>query len=125
MPIDYKKYPADWKFKISPDILARAENCCENCAVPNSYVILRSKKNKSKYMLVGNNLEKERTSYFQCAEFWKSRWSKPIKVVLTISHTDHDIKHNDYSNLRALCQRCHLLHDKDHHAKTRKLKKEN
>jgi hypothetical protein len=30
------------------------------------------------------------------------------KVVLTVHHVDHDISHNRFANLLALCQRCHL-----------------
>lgn len=40
-----------------------------------------------------------------------------IKIVLTIAHLDHDITNNDASNLKALCQKCHLNYDKDHHRK--------
>lgn len=35
MPIDYKKYPPNWKTKIRPAILARANNRCERCGVEN------------------------------------------------------------------------------------------
>lgn len=44
------------------------------------------------------------------------RW---YPVVLTIAHLDHDPTNNDPSNLRALCQRCHLKYDAEHHAETR------
>ncbi len=37
------------------------------------------------------------------------------KVVLTVAHMDHDKANNDPANLRALCQRCHLAWDRDHH----------
>lgn len=41
-------------------------------------------------------------------------------VILTIAHLDHDPTNNDErTNLRALCARCHLAHDADHHARTR------
>ncbi len=33
------------------------------------------------------------------------------KVVLTTAHMDQDVSHNDDSNLRALCQRCHNAWD--------------
>lgn len=33
------------------------------------------------------------------------------KVVLTVAHLDHVPEHNDPSNLRALCQRCHNAWD--------------
>lgn len=36
-------------------------------------------------------------------------------VVLTVAHMDHDKTNNDPANLRALCQRCHLDWDHDHH----------
>ena len=54
--------------------------------------------------------------FYRDADFSK----KAIKVVLTIAHLDHDVTNNDFSNLKAFCQRCHLAHDKDHHAANRK-----
>ncbi len=42
------------------------------------------------------------------------------KVVLTVAHLDHNKKNNTFSNLKALCQRCHLNHDKEHHVYNRK-----
>jgi len=42
------------------------------------------------------------------------------KVVLTVAHIDHDKKNNRFSNLAALCQRCHLAHDLPHHINNRK-----
>ncbi|MCU0806577.1 MAG: hypothetical protein MUC53_01090 [Candidatus Contendobacter sp.] len=54
-------------------------------------------------------------------------------LVLTIAHLDHHPENNDGmeaggpviptdriedSNLRALCQRCHLTYDADHHKRT-------
>ena len=39
-------------------------------------------------------------------------------VVLTIAHLDHTPENCAPSNLRAMCQRCHLNYDKQHHAQT-------
>jgi len=89
MPINYKDYHPDWKTRIRPDILKRAENKCEFCGIEN-YVI-----NK-----------------------------RGSKVILTISHQDHDKGNNDYSNLKALCQACHLSHDMGRHVENRKRNKE-
>ena len=33
------------------------------------------------------------------------------RVILTVAHVDHDERNNDLANLRALCQRCHLVLD--------------
>lgn len=37
------------------------------------------------------------------------------KVVLTVAHIDHDKSNNSFFNLAALCQRCHLNHDRPYH----------
>lgn len=41
------------------------------------------------------------------------------KVVLTVAHLDHTPENVDHDNLKAMCQRCHLRYDRDHHAETR------
>lgn len=35
MPIDYSKYPPNWKTEIRPAILERANNVCEFCGAEN------------------------------------------------------------------------------------------
>lgn len=40
---------------------------------------------------------------------------KPIVIVLTIAHLDHNPENCADENLRALCQRHHLAHDHQHH----------
>lgn len=42
------------------------------------------------------------------------------KVVLTVAHIDHDKDNNDFKNLAALCQKCHLGHDIKQHCDNRK-----
>ncbi|HEY7580946.1 MAG TPA: hypothetical protein VH855_25415 [Acetobacteraceae bacterium] len=37
------------------------------------------------------------------------------RVVLAAAHLDSDPTNNRLTNLRAFCQRCHLLHDRSHH----------
>ena len=41
------------------------------------------------------------------------------KVVLAAAHLDHDPGHNRPRNLRAFCQRCHMLHDREEHRRRR------
>lgn len=45
-----------------------------------------------------------------------AKWAKG-KIVLTVAHLDHTPENNDPGNLKAMCQRCHLRYDADHHAK--------
>lgn len=42
------------------------------------------------------------------------------KIVLTVAHLDHTPENCAMENLRAMCQRCHLRYDRDHHATTRR-----
>ncbi len=41
------------------------------------------------------------------------------KVVLTTAHLNHTPEDCDDTNLKAMCQGCHLHYDKEHHAHTR------
>lgn len=84
-------YPKNWK-EIRIKILERAAYCCEFCGVPDHTWV------KSKSI---TNPDKE------------------IFVRLTIAHLDHDPTHNDFSNLRALCQLCHNRYDAKHRAENR------
>ena len=107
MPIDYKKYPPDWKTRIRPDILRRANDRCEICGVKNGEMVWRE----------------ECTLRFNYGPLGAGRvmHKYKVKVVLTIAHLDHDRTNNDYGNLKALCQRCHLLLDKEQHARNARL----
>jgi hypothetical protein len=42
-------------------------------------------------------------------------------VVLAAAHLDHDPANNRLRNLRGLCQRCHLIHDRPHHLAQRRI----
>jgi 5-methylcytosine-specific restriction endonuclease McrA len=42
------------------------------------------------------------------------------RVVLTVAHIDQDKTNNSFFNLAALCQRCHLNHDRYQHQRNRK-----
>jgi 5-methylcytosine-specific restriction endonuclease McrA len=39
------------------------------------------------------------------------------KVVLTVAYLDHNPQNCADDNLKALCQRCHLTYDAEHHAR--------
>jgi hypothetical protein len=42
-------------------------------------------------------------------------WLRTTRSVLAAAHLDSDPTNNRMKNLRALCQRCHILHDRPHH----------
>jgi hypothetical protein len=41
------------------------------------------------------------------------------KVVLATAHLDHNPSNNKACNLKAYCQRCHMLHDREEHRRRR------
>jgi hypothetical protein len=46
---------------------------------------------------------------------------RATRAVLAAAHLNHDPRDNRLRNLHALCQRCHLLHDREHHRVQRRL----
>lgn len=46
---------------------------------------------------------------------------KVTRVVLATAHRNHDTADNTGSNLAALCQRCHMLHDRPEHQRRRRV----
>lgn len=106
MPCDYKNYHPEWKTKIRPDILERDKHCCKFCGVRNHSIIHRYGKGINDWVYWAEGME---------SEAWSIDGLKSTKIVLTIAHLDHDKKNNDYDNLAALCQKCHLGIDLKHH----------
>lgn len=46
------------------------------------------------------------------------------RVVLTVAHLDHMPENSVLANLMAMCQGCHLHYDRDHHAETRRVRRQ-
>jgi hypothetical protein len=127
MPIDYSRYPADWKAISRRIRFERAGGKCEWCGAPNGLYVIRRDDGTFK---TWTNCEQDRDTRgvfwlaWQeedgeiCSDYDTFRGNdRPIKIVLTVAHLDHDTTNNDDSNLAALCQRDHLRHDAQHHAK--------
>lgn len=57
----------------------------------------------------------------QCgAENYKPHPVTGSIVILTVAHLDHIPENCDYSNLKAMCQRCHNQYDQPHRKQTRR-----
>lgn len=113
MPIDYKEYHPDWK-AISLRIRnERAGGKCEWCGRVNGlYYITNADGTPDKIFP-----ECDDKDY---AEVCKEYGSHVVRIVLTVAHIDRDKTNNDDANLAALCQRCHLNHDRHQHAENRR-----
>jgi hypothetical protein len=118
MPMRRGDYPADWE-EIRKRILKRAGRRCEWCGVEHGAIGCRDPQKPERFWPLDEDWGvsiQERLADVPI-----------IRIVLTVSHLDHDTTNNDDSNLRALCQRCHLRHDAQihaqHAAETRRRKK--
>lgn len=112
MPIDYKKYPPNWLTEIRPAILERDGHKCKFCGVENGAIGWRNHEGKFVYSEQYLKAKDAKFGFYQTTGY--------LKIVLTIMHLDHNIQNNDFANLAAGCQKCHLAYDKDHHSKNSK-----
>ena len=96
-PENKGRYPKDWK-RISAAIRDRAEGRCE-CAGECG-------------------LHRTTPGPRRCVERHgePAKWAKG-NVVLTVAHLDHQPENCAPENLKAMCQRCHLRYDHQHHMK--------
>jgi hypothetical protein len=114
MPIDYKKYPKNWKTEIRPAVLERAGNKCEFCGIKNHSIIKRLPDGTWR-----NPCQTEWDMIYSRIKYCHSNMTESLKyhgfirVVLTIAHLDHDECNHEVKldRLAALCQLCHLRYD--------------
>ena len=115
-------YPIDWRELSASIRFRRAKGRCETCGRPHGRLVVH----------VGDSRwwDDERRT-------WRSGKGRVLRhgptpeghgppgrttrVVLATAHRDHDPTNNEASNLAALCQRCHILHDREEHLRRRRL----
>lgn len=90
-PSERARYPKDWK-AISARIRARAGGQCECRGECGLHHDRRCE-------------ERDRQP---------AKWARGT-VIFTVAHLDHQPENCSDSNLKAMCQRCHLRYDRDHH----------
>ncbi len=120
-------YHAKWSLISRLIRLRRAGNRCEQCGVENHSWIARFQVAGIPAYVPAYCQENE---VVRSAEDGKvlgtlegfglvpARW---VKVVLTVAHLDQNRANNRFSNLKALCQRCHFAHDRQANTMRRKL----
>jgi hypothetical protein len=104
-------YPEDW-----PDIsrrirFERAGGVCQGCGRPHSQII--------RCLPDGRWYDATRRTW-RSGRGRDSRWPdleeitrlRQTRVILAAAHLDHNPRNNRRRNLKSLCQRCHLIHDR-------------
>jgi hypothetical protein len=107
-------YPIDWPQLSALIRFGRAKGRCERCGRPHGRTVHHLGDGRwfdaeAEIWRDGRGREIEPPAY---AEYRRLRRTR---VVLAAAHLDHDPGNNRPRNVRALCQRCHLMHDRPHH----------
>lgn len=95
-PENRDRYPNDWKLRSKLIRTVRAKNRCECDGRCGRHPDPCDAVNGDRHPVTGS------------------------RVVLTVAHLDHVPEHSHLANLMAMCQRCHLSYDRDHHAETKR-----
>ncbi len=117
-PEERARYPKEWP-AISLRIRERAGWRCEFCEVPHAALgrWISGKWHDAEPKGTGLRDNPRAGEVFPCRRGDSVVWTKVVRVVLTVAHLDHTPENCADENLRALCQRCHLVYDAKHHAK--------
>ena len=113
-------YSSDWP-QISRRVrFERAAGVCQGCGRPHGITV--------RCLPDGRWYDATRRTW-RNAHGRAARWPDlvevaPIRhtrVVLAAAHLDHDPRNNRLRNLKSLCQRCHMIHDRPHHLAQRRI----
>jgi hypothetical protein len=117
-------YPIDWPQLSAVIRFGRAKGRCEHCRRPHGCLVF--------HLGDGRWWDDE-------AATWRSGKGRALsslpaypsvpdddailstKVVLATAHLDHNPSNNRTRNLKAFCQRCHMLHDREEHRRRRRI----
>lgn len=119
MSINYKEYHPKWSLISRLVRFKRAKNKCEWCEIQNGAIVQREKGGGFRIPCQTDwDMIHSRARGSNMTESLKYHGFS--KIILTVAHIDHDKNKNRFSNLAALCQKCHLKHDLPHHIMNRK-----
>jgi hypothetical protein len=124
-------YPIDWPELSRLIRFRRARGRCEGCGRPHGADVIhlddgrwwdeeRGRWRDARGRRVAGLPRPDRTRAAQGSLLGEGGYlHRRTRVVLATAHRDHDPGNNAGANLAALCQRCHLLHDRPEHRRRR------
>ena len=113
-------YPIDWPQLSQYVRFERAGGVCQLCRRPHGESV--------RCLPDGRWYDEDRRT-------WRNHRGRPARrpdreeaarirqtrVVLAAAQLDHNPSNNRLKNLKGLCQRCHLIHDRPHHLARRRI----
>jgi hypothetical protein len=107
-------YPVDWP-EISRRVrFERAGGVCEGCGRPHGETV-RCLPDGRWFDAARHEWRTGRGRVARWPDIEDAVRMRRTRVVLAAAHLDHDPANNRLRNLKCLCQRCHMLHDRPHH----------
>jgi hypothetical protein len=117
-------YPIDWPQLSAAIRFGRSKGRCEHCRRPHGRLVF--------HLGDGRWWDDEAATWRSGRGRILARLPPPVpvlhndgllttKVVLATAHLDHNPTNNRARNLKALCQRCHMLHDREEHRRRRQI----
>lgn len=107
-------YPIDWSELSAVIRFGRAGARCEHCARPHLRWVAHLGDGRW-WDAEANVWRSERGRVVRVRDRFILAAVRTTYVVLACAHLDHNPGNNAPSNLAALCQRCHMLHDAAEH----------
>jgi hypothetical protein len=107
-------YPRDWS-QISRRVrFERAAGICQGSGRPHGATI-RCLPDGRWFDAARHTWRNGRGRPARWPDLDEAAQMRRTRVVLAAAHLDHDPGNNRLGNLKSLCQRCHLIHDRPHH----------
>jgi hypothetical protein len=111
-------YPIDWPQLSAWVRFVRAKGCCEACGRPHGKIVHHL--GDGRWFDEAHETWRDgRGREVNWPAYGEYRNLKQTRVVLATAHLDHDPGNSRPGNLRALCQRCHMIHDRPEHRRRR------
>ena len=114
-------YPIDWPQLSDTIRFERAGGRCEACGRPHGQLVCHLGDGRwwDDACQVWRNGRGRVLKLAPPSSLPAGTQIETTKVVLACAHLDHDPANSDPRNLKALCQRCHIIHDKAEHLRQR------
>ena len=118
-------YPIDWPQLSAIVRFQKANGRCQHCSRPHGKTVFHLGDGRwwdDERGVWRNDLGKVVRGLAPCDHQFPSRTELGLRmtyVILATAHLDHNPSNSSPKNLKALCQRCHIIYDRPEHRRRR------